>query len=130
MRRVDEMRTQRLLAGARIGLTHLAPPMAAPESALQSVDAYRTELDKRGSQYQQLSQGLAALGAKRAELERIRTQQGVAPVMKTVTREPTPIERNLEAVAKTAQDYQRRLVQAQEGLKEMGLTEEQIKLYD
>jgi hypothetical protein len=103
---------------------------AAPESALQSVDAYRTELNKRGEQYQQLSAALGALAKKRSELEQIRAREGTAPAMATVRREPSPTERNLEGVARVAQDIQQKLTQARGGLQEMGLTEEQIKLYD
>lgn len=103
---------------------------AAPESALQSVDAYRTELNKRGEQYQQLSAALGALAKKRSELEQIRAREGTAPAMATVRREPSPTERNLEGVARVAQDIQQKLTQARAGLQEMGLTEEQIKLYD
>jgi hypothetical protein len=103
---------------------------AAPESSLQSVAAYRTELDKRGAQYQRLSEDLAKLAEKRRELERIRSSEGTAPAMMTVKRAITPTERDLESVARAAKDVTQMLVQARGGLQEMGLTEEQIKLYD
>jgi hypothetical protein len=105
-------------------------PKRAPESALQSVETYHAELNNRGTQYQQLSGALGALAGKRRELEQIRAKEGTAPRMATVQRDPTSTERSLEAISRVTQDVTQKLNQARGGLQEMGLTEEQIKLYD
>lgn len=142
-RRVDEMRMRRAEAASfmptgpyqtafpsRFTQPRSDLPAPAPESALQSVDAYRTELDKRGMQYQRLSEDLVKLAEKRRELERIRAREGTPPSMTTVKRALTPTERDLESVERAAKDVSQMLDQARGGLREMGLTEEQIKLYN
>lgn len=112
------------------GLEEFTPREAAPESALTSVQGYETELSRRARQYQQISGMLAALGTARRELEQDRVREGTAPRLRTVQRPLTATEQQLEQTRSAVEGFNQDLQRARAALLEMGLTEEQIKLYD
>lgn len=90
-----------------------------PDSALQSVAAFRDEVRKRGDAYRAMSQGLAGLETKAMELE------AQSPRLPGV-----PVSPALASVDMVRREYQQKLAKLRADLAEAGLTDEQIDEQD
>jgi hypothetical protein len=93
----------------------VSPGTPMPDSALQSVAAFRDEVRKRGDAYRAMSQGLSGLETKAMELE------AQSPRLTGV-----PVSPTLASVDMVRREYQQKLAKLRADLAEAGLTDEQI----